>query len=467
MTGDLGRAKRRECDLVALDALGPSSEYPTRKRELICDTGGVPVAAMSLVPRLFVTRSINAQRAAPPLPFADREAALPHAAEIFVTSSIAGLGFDDYVALTCRVSGLPLAVARAGARVVADSLATALDAVRPARPTGATLDWRDQPGGAVWARRGEVLAVHAPGNAPGVHGLWPQALALGYRVAVRPSRREPFTAHRLITALRRAGFHDEDALFLPSDHATADELVRAADLALVYGGQDVASRYADDPTVLVNGPGRTKIVITAEQDWREHLDVIVDSIAGLGGMACVNATAVLYEGDPAPLADAIAARLSALKSLPNIDENATLPTTPVANAHALAEYLARAAVGAEALLGADQVVADLGDGFAALRPAVHLLRRPDVRMINVELPFPCVWISGWQREDGLAALRNSLVVTAITSDDILIDALLAEPSVTNVYRGAVPTHLAAQHIPHDGYLADFLMRTKGFIRRAE
>jgi acyl-CoA reductase-like NAD-dependent aldehyde dehydrogenase len=453
-------------DLVALDALGPNGEYPTRKRELICDTGGAPVAAMSLVPRLFVTRSINAQRAARPLPFADREAALARAAEIFVASSIAGLGFDDYVGLTCRVSGLPLAVARAGARVVADSLATTFDAVWPARPTGATLDWFDQPdGGAVWARRGEVLAVHAPGNAPGVHGLWPQALALGYRVAVRPSRREPFTAHRLVTALRRAGFRDEDALFLPTDHATADELVRAADLALVYGGQDVAGRYADDPTVLVNGPGRTKIVITAEQDWREHLDVIVDSIAGLGGMACVNATAVLYEGDPGPLADAIAERLSELKPLPNVDEKATLPTTPVASAHALAEYLARKAVGAEAVLGADQVVADLGDGYAALRPAVHLLRRPDADTINVELPFPCVWVSGWVREDGLAPLRNSLVITAITSDGGLIDGLLAEPTVTNVYRGAIPTHFAAPHIPHDGYLADFLMRNKGFVRR--
>jgi len=452
-------------DLIRLDALGPNGEYPTRKRELISDTGGVPVAEMSLAPRLFVTRSINAQRAVTPLPIAEREAALARAAEIFVTSCVAGLGFDDYVALTCRVTGLPMAVARAGARVVADSLATTFDAVRPARPTGATLDWRDQPGGAVWARRGDVLAVHAPGNAPGVHGLWPQALALGYRVAVRPSRREPFTAHRLVTALRRSGFRDEDALFLPSDHATSDELVRAADLALVYGGQDVANRYADDPTVLVNGPGQTKIVITAEQDWREHLDVIVDSIAGLGGMACVNATAVLYEGDPAPLADAIAARLSELEPLPNVDENASLPTTPVGNAHALAEYLARAAVGARAVLGADQVVADLGDGYAALRPAVHVMRRPDVRAINVELPFPCVWVSGWQRDDGLAPLRNSLVITAITSDDGLIDGLLAEPSVTNVYRGPIATHHAAPHIPHDGYLADFLMRNKGFMSR--
>ncbi len=57
----------------------------------------------------------------------------------------------------------------------------------------------------MWARRGEVLAVHAPGNAPGVHGLWPQALALGYRVAVRPSRREPLTcapAHHCAAAGR-------------------------------------------------------------------------------------------------------------------------------------------------------------------------------------------------------------------------------------------------------------------------
>lgn len=452
--------------LITLDALGPSGEYRTRQTELIRDTGGVPVAELSQVPRLFVTRSISTQRKARPLPLAEREAALTLAAKLFGTSTIAGLDFDDYVELTCRVSGLPMAVTRAGAHVVADSLATTFDGVRPARPVGALLDWRDTQsvGGAVWTRRGDVLAVHAPGNAPGVHGLWPQALALGYRVAVRPSRREPFTAHRLITALRQAGFRNEDALFLPTDYSGADELVRAADLAMVYGGQDVADRYAADPTVLVNGPGRTKILITAECDWRDHLDVIAESVAGLGGMACVNATAVLYEGDPTPLAHAIAGRLATMKPLPNVDERATLPTTPVANAQALAAHLARKAAKAEAVLGADQVVADLGDGYAALRPAVHLLRRPDVDTINVELPFPCVWVSGWQREDGLAPLRNSLVINVITTDEHLIDDLLADPTVTNVYSGNHPTQLSAPHIPHDGYLGDFLMRNKGFIR---
>jgi acyl-CoA reductase-like NAD-dependent aldehyde dehydrogenase len=452
-------------DLVDLPALGPDGEYRTRNREIITDTAGVPVAESALAPRLFVTRSIDTQRKLQPLPAAEREAALTKAADVFVSSTVGGLDFDSYVELTCRVAGLPMTAARAGAHTVAESLTTACDAVHPARPTGANPDWRELGplGGAVWARRGEVLAVHAPGNAPGVHGLWPQALALGYRVAVRPSRREPFTAHRLVHALRQSGFRDADALYLPTDHTVAADVISSADLAMVYGGQEVVDRYAQDPNVLTNGPGRSKILITAECDWREDLDVIVDSIANLGGMACVNATAVLYEGDAEPLAHAIAERLSTIEPLSNTDERAVLPTTSITAARALALHLAARAAGAVAVLGADQVVADLGNGFAALRPAVHLLPAPDPAKLNVELPFPCVWVSPWSRTDGVAPLRNSLVLNAITTDDELVDKLLSEPTVTNLYHGRHATHHSAPHIPHEGFLADFLMRNKGFI----
>ncbi len=236
---------------------------------------------------------------------AQREAAFAKTADTFTNTVIAGLAFDQYVQLASRVSGLPIGATRAGAHDVADAATTAFDAVRPAQPVGAAFDWREQrtrTGSAVWARRGEVFAVHASGNAPGVHGLWLQALALGYRVVIRPSRREPFTGHRLIHALRQAGFRNEDAAYLPTDYAGAGEIIRAADLAMVYGGQDVVDKYAADPAVFPNGPGRSKILITAEQDWFDYLDVIVDSIADLGGMGCVNTTAVLYEGDPAALA---------------------------------------------------------------------------------------------------------------------------------------------------------------------
>ena len=159
--------------LVAIDALGTAGVYRSRNPEVITDTAGVPVAALSLVPPLYVTRTIGAQRKVRPLPIAQRRAALYKTAEIFTNSLTAGLDFDHYVQLASRVSGLPIAVTRAGAQGVADALETATDAVWHARPAGAVFDWREERtrwGCAVWARRGEVFAIHASGNHPGVHG---------------------------------------------------------------------------------------------------------------------------------------------------------------------------------------------------------------------------------------------------------------------------------------------------------
>ena len=110
------------------------------------------------------------------------------------------------------------------------------------------------------------------------------------------------------------------------------------------------------------------------------------------------------------------------------------------------------------------MVVDLGDGYAVLRPAVHLLSAPNPETLGVELPFPCVWVSPWSRDDGLAPLRNTLVINAITSDQDLLDRLIHEPTVSNVYSGHVATHHTASRIPHAGFLADFLMRNKGFVR---
>ena len=84
--------------------------------------------------------------------------------------------------------------------------------------------------------------------------------------------------------------------------------------------------------------------------------------------------------------------------------------------------------------------------------------------LNTELPFPCVWISPWSRTDGLKPLRHSLVLNAITTDEDLLDDLINEPTVTNVYSGHHPTYETTPVIPHNGYLADFLMCNKGFIR---
>ncbi|WP_328843218.1 aldehyde dehydrogenase family protein [Streptomyces sp. NBC_00258] len=449
---------------VHLDALGPRGPYRTRVPSAVQDVTGAEVARLSLVPPVYVTRTLSALRKAEPVPAARVDALLEAAAEEFATATVGGLDVGEYEHLVSRTCGTPLPVVRAATRGTARFVALARSSAEQGRPRG-TLAGRERAGAghAVWARRGDVFAVNASGNHPGVHRLWLEALTLGYRVAVRPSRREPFTPHRLVAALHRAGVRQDQLVLLPTDHRAADALIRGADRAVVYGGDDVVARYAGDPRVLPQGPGRSKILVTADTDWRRHLDTIVASVADEGGTACVNATAVLVEGDPAPLAQALAARLSRLPGLPPQDERAVLPVCGLDRARALDSHLRFVAAGTRPWLGGDGIVEDLGDGSAALRPAVHQVDRADAEQLRTELPFPCVWVAPWNRTDGIAPLRDTLVLSAHTRDRALLDALLAEPTIANVYVGDHPTYWMAPGVPHDSYLSDFLMRSKAVV----
>jgi acyl-CoA reductase-like NAD-dependent aldehyde dehydrogenase len=451
---------------VQLDALGHRGPYQARNRQDVTSVTGVVEAELSLVPRLFVQRSMAALRAATTMPVADRIAALDRAGRLFADGTVGGLSADAYHHVVSRVSGLPISVVRAASTIIADAAAQAYDTVQQARPTGAVNEWSDPAtldGSAVWTRRGDVFAVHAAGNHPGVHALWLEALAMGYRVAVRPSTREPCTPHRLISALRECGFGDDQVVLLPTDHAVAGDIVSGADLAIVYGGQDVVAKYAGHNTVLPQGPGRSKILLTGD-DWRSHLDLVVESVGDEGGTACVNATAVFVAGDPTPVAEAIAERLAAIPSLPPEDEKAILPVQPLATARAFEQYLLRSAQGTTAHLGGDGIVDDLGDGSGVLRPAVFQVHSPDAAQTGIELGFPCVWVAPWSADAGVAPLRDTLVLTVVGDDERLIGQLVAEPTISNVYVGDRPTYWMRPGVPHDAYLAEFLMRTKAVAR---
>jgi acyl-CoA reductase-like NAD-dependent aldehyde dehydrogenase len=454
-------------DLLTLDALGPAGGYHTHERQTINDVAGNPLAELSLVPRLFVTRAMTALHKAESLPVDERVAAIARAGELYATGAVGGVPAADHVHTVSRTTGLPISVVREATQMIARSAAEAYPSAQTARPVGAVNDWRDpltRTGRGVWTRRGEVFAVHAPGNEPAVHSIWLEALALGYRVAVRPSSRDPFTPHRLISALRTCGFREDQVVLLPSSHDVADEILRGADLALAYGSEDVIRKYANLSSMLPQGPGRSKILLTAEVDWRDHLDVIASSVSEMAGRACTNTTAVFVEGDPNPVAEAIAERLSALPSLPPEDERAVLPVLPLAEAQKLERYLLAKAQGTRPWLGGDGILDELGDGSAVLRPAVHQVDRPDAPQARIELAFPCVWVAPWSHEAGVEPLKETLVLTAITEDTRLLDALIAQPTIRNVYIGDHPTWWIEPSIPHDGYLADFLMEAKAVIR---
>ncbi|MBC2876051.1 MULTISPECIES: aldehyde dehydrogenase family protein [Streptomyces] len=447
--------------LLPLDALGPGGPYRTQARETVHDVTGRPVAELSVVPRLYVRRALAALRRAETPPLDERTAALAEAARLFATATIDGMSVERYEHTVARVGGLPVSVVRQATGTLATGLAGAYGFACQARPRGSR-DVSAGAGTARWIRRGDVLSVLAAGNHPGIHAQWVEALALGYRVAVRPSRREPLSAHRLVTALHEAGFGTDHVALLPTDHGVADELVTGGDLALVYGGDAVVDKYASGTTVLPHGPGRAKILITADTDFTRHLDTIVDSIGAHAGASCVNTTAVFVEGDPAPVAEAVADRLARLPSLPPEDDEAALPVQRLDEARTLEKYVRAEAAGATARLGGDTLVHDLGDGAAVLRPAVFQVDRADAPQTRLEMPFPCVWIAPWSRADGLAPLRDTLVLTALTSDRNLVARLLDEPAIRNLHVGDHPTHVLTPGLPHDGYFGEFLMRGKTF-----
>jgi acyl-CoA reductase-like NAD-dependent aldehyde dehydrogenase len=445
-----------------LEALGVNGPHGTVRTSPVVGVDGSELAVLADVPPVYVRLNMRALRAARPLPALERSTALAAMGKLFL-GTVDGVSLEEHERRVSLACGVALPVVRQASRKIAEAAALATSAADRARPSASARDWRGvRDEGTVWVRRGETLAVLTPGNHPAVHTVWLEALALGYRVAVRPSHREPFTPHRMVSALRASGFGDDQVVLLPCDHATSDALVDAADLTLAYGGDDVVSAYSARTDVLVQGPGRSKVLL-AQDDWHDHVGTVVDSITGFGGTACVNASAVFVDGDAAAVAKELARRLSELPVHTPLHDNAVLPSFSLERARAIEGQLRVQAADGELVTGED-LVAEPEGGGAVLRPAVVLLGRAGAPQTRIELPFPCVWVVPWTRADGIGPLRDTLTLTAITHDHDLLTSLAEDGSISNLHVGDRPTHHMRPGLPHDGHLAEFLMKSKSVLR---
>ncbi|MFD5751133.1 hypothetical protein [Streptomyces sp. NPDC127033] len=291
---------------------------------------------------------------------------------------------------------------------------------------------------------------------PVAQAPWLEALALGYRVAVRPSRGEPFTPHRLVMALRAAGFAEDQVMSLPADDDNAEDILTGADLA--YGVDGVTGLYGDDPRIIPERRGPSVILLPADIDWHQHLESVTEALVRHGTDASVSGTTVLVEGDPDPVAGALARRFAAIPSLPPEDGNAVLPVRPVRAAGALARHLRDTADGAWIAPGGDTMIDELGDGSAVLRPSVLRADPGDEPRGAAELPFPCLRVASWKRDEGLGPFGRALIVTAFTRDEGLVERLVEESAIDDLrIRG---DHRTVAEAPRIVRLAESLMRTR-------
>lgn len=338
--------------------------------------------------------------------------------------------------------------------------------------SGAVQEGADAPAVAFRAEC-DCLGAVMPSNSPGVHGLWPPAIALKMPVMLKPGREEPWTPFRIMQALIAAGCPREACGFYPTDHGGAAEILRVTGRGMLFGDASTTRPYQRDPRVQLHGPGWSKVIIGADavDDWPKYVELIASSIAENGGRSCLNASAVWTPRHGREIADAVAAELAKIEALPAEDENARL--CAFGNPKA-AEYFAGTIAsgldtpGAEDYTarhrGPDRLVQK--NGCAYVLPTIIFCESHEHPLAGREFLLPYAAVVECPQDEMLANIGSTLVATAITGDAKFIRELRASPDIDRLNIGPIPTWKIRWDQPHEGNLFEHLYTRRAFQQEA-
>ncbi|MBL4829498.1 MAG: aldehyde dehydrogenase family protein [Aliivibrio sp.] len=436
-----------------VNCYGFGEKYATRNRTVVFGYNSEPIAEISVAPSIYIHELSIGANFRNSLSLQDIQTAIKSAAENFLSGTISGLSPEDYMELTHRATGLPRTVIQSSFHYIGDALKNISDTVRRSLPNGIALNPSGEEayiGTGICSRKGDVLSVVAAGNGPGLHALWPQAVALGYRTIVKPSSNEPFTAQRLVETLAQAGLSDYVSLCC-TDHHGVKALLDSTDLGIVYGGRNTVEQYSNFSNILVQGPGYSKVVVTSEVDENDSIEHAANSVMSLGGAACVSASVIYVEGNVEKYASKLAKYFKREQFnclYPKVSKKQILDFKQM-----LKQYDSDGNFGFHA--------EPTNDGIT-ITPYVDYSFRDCVSLRHRELPFPCVAVLPLNRQTISEALRGSLAVSVYSKDLPLINNILQSPGISNVYVGPIPTTWMATHVPHDGYLSEFIIKTRGY-----
>jgi hypothetical protein len=319
-----------------------------------------------------------------------------------------------------------------------------------------------------------ALGVVLPSNSPGVNSLWMPAIAMKIPVVLKPGREEPWTPWRIIAAFIGAGVPTEAFGFYPTDHEGAGAVMDVCGRSIIFGGEDTVRQYSGDERVEVHGPGWSKLLIGDDcvEQWRDHLDVIVKSIAGNSGRSCINASAVLTPRDGRSIAEGIAERLATIEPAKCDDPAAAL--SAFANPK-MAQWIDQQITQGLKTPGAiDLTAARRGrperlveiEGITYLLPTLIYCESWNHPLADREFMFPFASVVEMPQSEMVAKMGSSLVVTAITNDAKLTRQLLGSRDIQRLNLGPVPTSVAKWDQPHEGNLFEFLYHRRAIQRAA-
>ncbi|MFD7814939.1 hypothetical protein ACFV6E_18585 [Streptomyces sp. NPDC059785] len=325
----------------------------------------------------------------PPAP-ADRRALLLRALDLFehAVLTVGGLGpqsRDDFAAALWRTAGVPAALTDRWTGMLRTALTE-----RPV-PVG----------------DGALALVALPGNTFTCMAAVLEQAERSACVWMRPSRREPLSAARLVAALAAAGWPAERIALYPTGQAALGGLIRLTDRQVVYGGAGLTAAVRAAPDLTLHGPGRGCALVPDGMDTQAAADWLMPLIAADSGRFCTNVRTVVCPGPAAPLAAALAARLG---QLPHGDWPLTAFREPGAARRAIESITVRMRPGDRLLTPTDPA------GEAAVVPP-HLVLIADRTgdparhpLVGHEVPFPFAAVVRATGRDAAAIAAGSLFV---------------------------------------------------------
>lgn len=312
----------------------------------------------------------------------------------------------------------------------------------------------------------DALGAVLPSNSPGVHTLWLPVIALQMGLVLKPGSSEPWTPYRVFAAMVEAGIPKEAFCLYPGAGADiGGAILTSCRRSMIFGGPQTVDQYAGNPKVQVHGPGFSKIIFGDDcvDDWKQHVEMMADSVYRNGGRSCINCTSIYASRHTKEIAAALAEKLGPLEVLPpDNPESGLAAFTIEGTATAIWKGVQRD-IDTPAVT---DMTASYGERLvekppvAYLRPVVlhHASQESESR--NKEYMFPLVNVVECPQAKMLSAMEYTLVCTAITNDEDFRRDLIGSTEIDRLNLGPIPTPQLDWLQPHEGNLIEFLYRSR-------
>jgi acyl-CoA reductase-like NAD-dependent aldehyde dehydrogenase len=315
-----------------------------------------------------------------------------------------------------------------------------------------------------------VLGLVLPSNSPGVHTLWLPVIPMQIGLVLKPGPQEPWTPFRMAEAFFAAGIPREAVSVYPGEGDVGAAVLEGCGRSLIFGGTATVDRYRGNARVQAHGPGFSKILIGDDQvdTWEKYLDVMVDSVFANSGRGCINCSGIWTSRHGRKIADAIAARLAAIRPLPPENPEAslaafTVPGTADAISQAIdADLKAGGATDVTAQHRGDvSRIVKAGRAEYVLPTVVHC-ESPETPIAKKEYMFPFVTVVDCPESQMIEKIGSTLVCSAITCNPEFRRRLVDAIHIDRLNLGPVPTTQLNWLQPHEGNIVEFLFRARAF-----